>query len=85
MTIEPPTGLFEAHLPVSDLSRAVAFYRDVVGLEVAFELPERGAAFVWVGGPGHSMLGLWTEGQAPHARLAARRLPGVRGRRHGRL
>ena len=65
MTIEPPTGLFEAHLPVSDLSRAIAFYRDVVGLEVAFELPERGAAFVWVGGPGHSMLGLWTEGQAP--------------------
>ena len=34
-----PAGLFEAHLAVSDLSRAVAFYRDVVGLELAFESP----------------------------------------------
>jgi catechol-2,3-dioxygenase len=41
-----PTGLFEAHLAVSDLSRAVSFYRDVVGLEVAFEAPERGAVFL---------------------------------------
>ena len=63
--MEPPTGLFEAHLVVSDLSRSVAFYRDVVGLELAFELPDRGAAFLWVGAPGHSMLGLWTVGQAP--------------------
>ena len=29
--------------------RSVAFYRDVVGLELAFELPDRGAAFLWVG------------------------------------
>jgi lactoylglutathione lyase len=65
MTAASPTGLFEAHLVVSDVGRSVAFYRDVVGLELAFELPDRGAAFLWVGPPGDSMLGLWREGEAP--------------------
>ena len=41
----PVRGLFEAHLTVGDLGRSVAFYRDVVGLPPALELPERGAAF----------------------------------------
>jgi lactoylglutathione lyase len=63
----PVRGLFEAHLTVSDMDRAVAFYRDVVGLEVAFALPERGATFLWVGGPGEAMLGLWSLGSAPLA------------------
>jgi lactoylglutathione lyase len=63
----PPrvTGLFEAHLTVGDLDRSVAFYRDVVRLPVALELPERGAAFHWIGEPGESMLGLWSLGAAP--------------------
>jgi lactoylglutathione lyase len=39
-------GLFETHLTVADLSRSVAFYRDVVGLPVALEVPQRGAAFL---------------------------------------
>src|SRR5690242_19409992 len=59
------TGLFETHLTVSDLDRSVAFYRDVVGLSLALEVPERGAAFFWVGDPGHAMLGLWSLGSAP--------------------
>jgi lactoylglutathione lyase len=58
-------GLFETHLTVTDLGRSVAFYRDVVGLELAFEVPDRGAAFLWVGGPGRAMLGLWSLGSAP--------------------
>ena len=58
-------GLFEAHLTVADLDRSVAFYRDVVGLEVAYELPDRAVAFVWVGRPGGAMLGLWSLGSAP--------------------
>ena len=58
-------GLFETHLTVADLRRSVAFYRDVVGLPVALELPERGAAFHWIGGPGRAMLGLWSLGSAP--------------------
>jgi lactoylglutathione lyase len=59
------TGLFEAHLTVSDMARSVAFYRDVVGLPLALELPERSAAFFWIGGPGEAMLGLWGLGSAP--------------------
>jgi lactoylglutathione lyase len=58
-------GLFETHLTVADLSRAVAFYREVVGLPVALEAPERGAAFHWISQPGQAMLGLWSIGSAP--------------------
>jgi lactoylglutathione lyase len=58
-------GLFEAHLTVRDLERSVGFYRDVVGLQLAWEAPERGAALSWIGPPGGSMLGLWSVGSAP--------------------
>ncbi len=61
----PFRGLFETHLTVSDLERSVAFYRDVVGLPLALEVPSRNAAFFWVGEPGQSMLGLWSLGSAP--------------------
>jgi lactoylglutathione lyase len=61
----PVSGLFEAHLPVSDLARSVGFYRDVVGLSLALEAPDRRAAFFWTGGAGDSMLGLWSPGFAP--------------------
>src|SRR5436190_817609 len=60
-------GLFETRLTVSNLDRSLAFYRDVVGLPLAFELPERGAAFLWIGEPGEGMLGLWAYGSAPLA------------------
>ena len=60
-------GLFETHLTVSDLERSVTFYRDVVGLPLALELPVRGAAFMWIGAPGEAMLGLWSLGSAPLA------------------
>jgi lactoylglutathione lyase len=58
-------GLFETHLTVADPQRSMAFYRDVVGLPVALELPERGAVFHWIGAPGKAMLGLWSIGSAP--------------------
>jgi lactoylglutathione lyase len=61
----PVAGLFETHLTVSDLDRSVAFYRDIVGLPLALEVPDRGAAFFWIGGRGESMLGLWSLGSAP--------------------
>jgi lactoylglutathione lyase len=61
----PVSALFEAHLTVRDLTRSVGFYRDVVGLQLASEAPEIGAAFLWIGGPGDAMLGLWTTGSAP--------------------
>jgi lactoylglutathione lyase len=58
-------GLFETHLTVADLPRSMAFYRDVVGLPVALEVPERGAAFHWIGRSGNALLGLWSIGSAP--------------------
>jgi lactoylglutathione lyase len=61
-------GLFETHLTVADLSRSVAFYRDVVGLPVALEVPQRGSAFLWIGQAGQAMLGLWSMGSAPVGR-----------------
>lgn len=66
MTAMPnATGLFETHLTVADLERSIEFYRDLVGLPLALELPERGAAFLWIGGAGQAMLGLWSLGSAP--------------------
>jgi lactoylglutathione lyase len=60
-----PRGLFEAHLTVANIDRSVAFYEEVVGLELAFEAPGRSAAFLWIGAPGRSMLGLWEIADAP--------------------
>ncbi len=61
----PVSRLFETHLTVRDLGRSVSFYRDVVGLPMALEIPERGAAFFWVGDPGETMLGVWSLGSMP--------------------
>src|SRR3954454_1484293 len=63
--MDAPRGLFETHLTVADVPRSVAFYRDVVGLPPALDLPERGAAFHWIGAPGRAGLGLWSIGSAP--------------------
>jgi GNAT superfamily N-acetyltransferase/predicted enzyme related to lactoylglutathione lyase len=59
------TDLFETHLTVSDLERSIEFYRETIGLPLALELSERGAAFFWIGAPGQAMLGLWSLGSAP--------------------
>jgi len=56
--------LFEAHLPVSSLETSITFYRDRVGLEVAHVIEGR-VAFLWIGGRGRAMLGLWLAGSAP--------------------
>jgi Glyoxalase/Bleomycin resistance protein/Dioxygenase superfamily len=63
----PPHALFEVHLDVHDLERSIAFYRDIVGLELAYALPKRHVTFFWIGGRGHSMLGLWSGGSSPNA------------------
>jgi lactoylglutathione lyase len=65
MTGVATKGLFESHLTVSDLETSIAFYRDVVGLELAHVTRERHAAFFWIGGRGTSMLGLWEAGSSP--------------------
>jgi lactoylglutathione lyase len=63
-TPTPVRGLFETHLTVRDVPASAAFYRDVVGLEPALDLPERNAAFLWIGERGRAMLGLWGIGSS---------------------
>jgi lactoylglutathione lyase len=64
-TALPIKGIFESHIIVRDLQRSVAFYRDVLGLEVGIEQPERPTTFFWVGGHGKSILGIFTLGSWP--------------------
>jgi lactoylglutathione lyase len=59
-------GLFEVHLVVADLNKAIAFYSDVVGLRLARVESARQVAFFWIGPAGNAMLGLWGAGPAPH-------------------
>ena len=61
----PIADLFEAHLTVSELRRAVAFYRDLLALPLARIFPERKVAFFWIGDPGKAMLALWEVGTMP--------------------
>ena len=61
----PIHDLFEGHLPVTDLRRAMAFYGEALELELAQFFPERRVAFYWIGGRGKSMLGLWEVGTMP--------------------
>ncbi|MFK7802740.1 MAG: VOC family protein [Anaerolineae bacterium] len=54
--------LYEVHMPVSDLAASIEFYSRVLGLELAYEQPHRGVAFMWIGSREKSMLGLWAPG-----------------------
>jgi lactoylglutathione lyase len=61
----PIRDLFEGHLTTTDLARSMEFYGGVLGLELAYAVPERKVAFYWIGGRGESMLGIWEVGSAP--------------------
>jgi len=61
----PVQDLFEVHLTVADLDRAIVFYRDAVGLQLAHTELSRQAAFFWIGSRGNAMLGLWGAGSGP--------------------
>jgi hypothetical protein len=63
--LTPIVDLFEAHLTVTDLDRAVAFYKDQLALPLAHIFPERKVAFFWIGAPGKAMLGLWEASTMP--------------------
>jgi lactoylglutathione lyase len=65
----PIQDLFETHLNVTDLDRAIAFYRDTLGLRMAYISSSRQVAFFWIGDDGSAMLGLWAAGTGPQ-RLA---------------
>jgi catechol 2,3-dioxygenase len=58
-TIDPRTDIGHVHLKVSDLDRAVAFYRDVLGFELMQKLGDQ-AAFLSAGGYHHHIgLNTW--------------------------
>ncbi len=61
----PVRDLFETHLTVVDLQRSMAFFSQVLGLELAEVFLDRKVAFYWIGGKGASMLGLWEVGAGP--------------------
>lgn len=69
MTIDPRVDIGHVHLKVSDLERAVAFYRDVLGFEVQHRYGDQ-AAFLSAGGYHHHIgLNTWeSKGGSPPPR-----------------
>jgi catechol 2,3-dioxygenase len=58
-TADPGMSIGHTHLKVSDLDRAIAFYRDVIGLEVMQQYGDQ-AAFLSAGGYHHHIgLNTW--------------------------
>jgi catechol 2,3-dioxygenase len=65
MSIDPNARIGHVHLTVSDLDRAVAFYRDVLGFEVTTRYG-RDAVFLSAGGYHHHVgLNTWAGRGAP--------------------
>ena len=65
MTIDPRVDIGHVHLKVSDLDRAVAFYRDVLGFEVMHRYGDQ-AAFLSAGGYHHHIgLNTWESKGGP--------------------
>jgi catechol 2,3-dioxygenase len=65
--VHPDTGIGHVHLKVSDLERAIAFYRDALGFEVTQRYGKQ-AAFLSAGGYHHHIgLNTWEsrDGQPP--------------------
>ena len=65
-SIHPDARIGHVHLKVTDLDRAIAFYRDVLGFDV-MELAD-GAAFLSAGGYHHHIgLNVWKSKSGPKA------------------
>src|ERR671922_1362493 len=59
MAIDPRVDIGHVHLKVSDIERALAFYRDVLGFEVMQQMGDQ-AAFISAGGYHHHIgLNTW--------------------------
>jgi len=54
-------GLYETHIQVSSLEKAVKFYTEILGLQLAHYDDSRPIAFLWIGENKQAMLGLWEE------------------------
>jgi catechol 2,3-dioxygenase len=67
MAIDPRVDIGHVHLKVSDLERAIAFYRDVLGFELMQQLGDE-AAFLSAGGYHHHIaLNTWESKGGPPA------------------
>ncbi len=86
--IDPRVDIGHVHLKVSDIDRALGFYRDVLGFEEMARMGDQ-AAFISAGGYHHHIgLNTWeskggSAAAARHDRALPRRdpLPGSRGAR----
>jgi catechol 2,3-dioxygenase-like lactoylglutathione lyase family enzyme len=56
-------GLFETHLNVANLDRSAHFYEHVLGLQLGVRDEARRLAIYWIGGWGHTFVGLWEKPQ----------------------
>ena len=66
----PIRGLYEVAIPVKDLSRAEAFYRDVLGLEVGLRDERRPWLFLRAGGQAGMLVLQEDKGEWPTQHLA---------------
>ncbi|WP_458206656.1 VOC family protein [Haladaptatus sp. NG-SE-30] len=64
-------GIYETHVEVADIDRAMAFYGDTLGLELGRYEEERRIAFYFTGSP-RSMLGVWEEDDPTPSHFAFR-------------
>lgn len=62
------TGLYETHIQVSDLTKAVQFYTEILGLQLAHYDETRPIAFLWIGEGKKAMLGLWEQKESLQTR-----------------
>lgn len=62
------TGLYETHIQVSDLAKAVQFYTQTLGLRLAHYDETRPIAFLWIGDAKKAMLGLWEQKESLQTR-----------------
>src|SRR3954454_6490968 len=69
MTIDPRVDIGHVHLKVSDLERAIAFYRDVLGFDVMHRYGDQAASLSAGGYHHHIGLNTWESkgGGAPEA------------------
>lgn len=52
-------SIYETHLHIRNLEKAIDFYQNKLGLALAKRLSKRRIAFFWVGESKEQMLGLW--------------------------
>lgn len=70
--LDPAADIGHIHLHVADLERSIAFYRDVVGMDVKIAMPRLRAAFLAFGDYHHHLgLNTWNGAGAPRPKADA--------------